>query len=105
MPLIIIIVFTGLFFWLISSKRDIFQNHKRLLQLELGLIVVITLILLIIGGVGITFAFLLIWVVIAFISYYIYLKKNQKVGFIGVNFCTFFNIVFLILQIWIYGTE
>lgn len=105
MPLLIIVAFIILFFWMIYTQKDIFNRKERLLQVQLGLIILILLIMLIIGGVGITFVFLLIWLAVASIGYYIYLKKNQKVGFILVNFCVFFNIVFLILQLWIYGTE
>ena len=105
MPLLIVAIFIPLFFWLVYSKKEKFSNKKRLLQIELGLISLVTIIMIIIGGVGITLAFLLIWVAVALVSYYIYLKKSSKVGFIGVNFCAFFSIVFLILQIWLYGTE
>ena len=105
MPLLIAILFIGLFTWLIYTKKDIFSNKKKFLQIELGIILLATLIILIISGIGITMGFLLLWVAIAFLSYYIYQNHHQKVGFIGVSFCAFFNIVLLYLQFWIYGTQ
>lgn len=102
--ILIPILFIVLFTWLIYTKKDIFSNQKRFLQIQLGIISVITLTILIISGAGITIGFLLLWVVLAFLCYYIY-QKHPKIGFIGVSFCTFFNIVFLYLQFWIYGTQ
>lgn len=105
LAVIIPILFIALFSWLISTKKDIFSNKKRFLQIELGIILLATLIILVISGLGMTVAFLLLWVAVAFLCYYIYQNHHQKVGFIGVSFCTFFNLVFLYLQFWIYGTQ
>lgn len=101
MPILFIILFT----WLIYTKKDIFSNKKRFLQIELGITLLATIIILIISGFRLTAGFLLLWVAVAFLCYYIYQKHHQKIGFIGVSFCTFFNIVFLYLQFWIYGTQ
>ncbi|MFR1837267.1 MAG: hypothetical protein ACLSXM_13585, partial [Turicibacter sanguinis] len=61
MPLLIAILFIGLFTWLIYTKKDIFSNKKKFLQIELGIILLATFIILIISGIGITMGFLLLW--------------------------------------------
>lgn len=102
--LIMIIIFIGIFFYLIQSKKLIFNNKKRILQFELVINLIITLILLIISGLGITMYFIFIWLIISAVCYYLYKSNHEKYGFIGTSFCTFFFIIFLVLQLWIYGT-
>ncbi|MDO4926152.1 MAG: hypothetical protein Q3980_10905 [Turicibacter sp.] len=102
--LIMILIFIGVFFFLIQSKKLNFNNKKRILQFELAINLIITLILLIISGLGITMYFIFMWLIISAICYYLYCNNHEKYGFIGSSFCTFFFSIFLILQLWIYGT-
>ena len=99
--IIMIVSFTSIFFYLIYSDKKRFNEKKRLIKLELVINLIISLTLLIINGLGITMYFILFWLILSFISYLLY-NKDKKVGFIGTTFCTFFLIIFLMLQIWIY---
>lgn len=99
--IIMIVSFTSIFFYLIYSDKKRFNEKKRLIKLELVINLIISLTLLIINGLGITMYFILFWLILGFISYLFY-NKDKKFGFIGTTFCTFFLIIFLILQIWIY---
>lgn len=103
--LLILVTFIGVFFFLIQSKKINFKNKKRILQIELVINIIITLILLIISGLGITMYFILFWLIISVLCYYLYGNNYEKLGFIGTSFCTFFLGIFLILQLWIYGTS
>ncbi|MGL4338104.1 MAG: hypothetical protein ACRCST_14515 [Turicibacter sp.] len=105
MTILILILFIALFFILFKLKGPFFNGKKRWLQVELGLISIITIIQLIISGIGMTLGFILFWGIVAFGCYYVYEKYNQKIGFIMVNFSFFFSISFLILQVWIFGTD
>lgn len=102
--LAMIILFIAIFFYLIRLNKNQFNNKKRILQIELALNIIIALILLIISGLGITIYFIFFWLITSAICYYLYCNNHEKVGFIGTSFCTFFLCIFLILQIWIYGT-
>ena len=82
-----------------------FKNKKRILQAELAINIIITLILLIISGLGMTMYFIVFWLIISALCYYLYSNNHEKLGFIGTAFCTFFLCIFLILQLWIYGTS
>ena len=103
--LLILVIFIGIFFFLIQSKKINFKNKKRILQTELAINIVITIILLIISGLGMTMYFILFWLIISALCYYLYGNNHEKLGFIGTSFCTFFLCIFLILQLWIYGTS
>ena len=43
--LLILVIFIGIFFFLIQSKKINFKNKKRILQAELAINIIITLIL------------------------------------------------------------
>ena len=125
--LLILVIFIGIFFFLIQSKKINFKNKKWLknnkistvrctkfkeirnlfiiLQAELAINIIITLILLIISGLGMTMYFIVFWLIISALCYYLYSNNHEKLGFIGTAFCTFFLCIFLILQLWIYGTS
>ena len=103
--LLILVIFIGIFFFLIQSKKINFKNKKRILQDELAINIIITLILLIISGLGMTMYFIVFWLIISALCYYLYSNNHEKLGFIGTSFCTFFLCIFLILQLWIYGTS
>lgn len=99
-----IIIFIGFFSFLIRSKKLNFNNKQIILNIELIINLLITLIFLIICRFGITTIFIMIWFVISVFCYYVYNHNHEKYGFIGTSFCTFFFIIFLVLQLWIYGT-
>ena len=103
--LLILVIFIGIFFFLIQSKKINFKNKKRILQAELAINIIITIILLIISGLGMTMYFIVFWLIISALCYYLYSNNHEKLGFIGTSFCTFFLCIFLILQLWIYGTS
>lgn len=103
MLLVILLIFIVLFFMLFVLKEPFFKNKKLWLRIDLGIIFIITLIQIIISGLGLTTAFILFWVAASCLFYYVYNKYNQKVGFIMVNFSLFFSVVFLFLQVWIFG--
>lgn len=100
---LIIISFTILFFYLIHMDAQKFNQKKRIIQIEVGINVIITLILLIIMGIGMTMYFILFWLILSIIAYYFY-SNHTKITFIIATFCTFFLCIFLVLQLWIYGT-
>lgn len=101
---VILVGFISLFSFFIQSKKLNFKDKKRWLQGELLINIVITLILIIINGLGMSTCFILFWLIFSFLFYYIYIQNKEKLGFIGVTFCSFFLMVFLFLQVSIYGT-
>ena len=70
--LLILVIFIGIFFFLIQSKKINFKNKKRILQAELAINIIITLILLIISGLGMTMYFIVFWLIISALCYYLY---------------------------------
>ena len=83
--LLILVIFIGIFFFLIQSKKINFKNKKRILQAELAINIVITIILLIISGLGMTMYFILFWLIISALCYYLYGNNHEKLGFIGTS--------------------
>ncbi len=103
--LCIVIVFIGLFYYLIQSKKINFRGKKRIIQVEIIFNMVMVLLLIISGGIGFVTCLFLFLLLCSGLFYYVYGAKSEKIGFIGGLFCTFFLFVFLILQFWIYGTS
>jgi len=95
--------FIILFFYLIQTDVQKFNQKKIIIQIEVGINFLITLILLIIMGIGMTMYFILFWLILSIVAYYFY-SNSVKISFIVATFCTFFLCIFLILQLWIYGT-
>jgi len=91
-------LFTGVFYTLIHREQSRFERYGRLAKAFFGLTVFFLLLLLIDSGLGPLFLFFLLFLSLAGASYHHYLKRNRKVGFIGLCFCLTFAGLFAYLQ-------
>ena len=90
-------VFIGGFFTLIRMSATRFARPS-LARVLLGLSIFCLLFLLIDAAFGFLFGFFLGFALLAGGSYYVFLKRSQKVGFIGLCFCLTFSALFFYLQ-------
>ena len=95
------ILFVGLFFWLIEKEATFFENKLKIVQIELGSILFLTVFLFISAGFNLLFGFFLVWLLLAVGCYLVYIKRHKKIGFIGVSFCLYFTVVFIYLELFL----
>jgi len=96
-----LIIFVLIFFKLIGTDQTFFENKLRMVQIELGVTLFLSVFLFWSAGFTWLLLFFLFWAGVATGSYFIYVKYNQKIGFIGSSFCLFFTIVYFYFELFL----
>lgn len=96
--ILLMAAFSTGFFFLIRSNKQKFEKTGRLAQVFLGIIAFCLIFLLVDSAFGGLFLFFLLFGALAGASYFLFLKRSKKAGFIGLCFCLTFAVVFTYLQ-------